>query len=213
MRTLTLFAFAFVAWLQVSASAVAHPHLWVGMRTGILFDDAGKVEALQVHWRFDELYSLLLLEELKGPDGEISDDRLQDLARQNIENLKEFSYFTFIEVAGQKVSFREITQYESKVEGNRVSLDFIIPLKESVDPLLQSFNYAIFDPTYFISFVHMEQSPVVLDGDARPECRYAIEEPDPNPEVVSFANSLDKTESGGDGLGIQFTERVALLCE
>ncbi len=183
------------------------------MRTGILFDASGKVEALQVHWRFDELYSLLLLEELKGPDGEISDDRLKALARQNIENLKEFSYFTFIEVAGHKVNYREITQYESKVEGNRVSLDFIVPLNEPVDPLLQSFTYAVYDPTYFISFLHMEQTPVVLDGDARPECGYAIKEPNPNPEVVTFANSLDRTETAGDGLGIQFTEHVALTCE
>lgn len=207
------FVIALTSWMGLGTPATAHPHVWIDMRTAILFDDAGMVEGLQVHWRFDELYSLFLTEEMADTNGEISADKLKSLARQNIENLKEFSYFTYARVAGSQTPYGEVTEYESKIEDSRISLDFVIPFEKPIDPLLQAFSYAVYDPSYYISFLYMKNSPVILDAEARPECRYAIQGPNPNPDAVSLANSLDKTETAGNGLGVLFSEKVTLICE
>jgi ABC-type uncharacterized transport system substrate-binding protein len=45
------------------------------------------------------------------------------------------------------------------------------------------------------------------------DCALELEEPNPNPEMVSFAASLDQTESAGDGLGAFFAEQVYLRCQ
>ncbi len=203
----------FAAMVLINPSGHAHPHVWIDMRTAVLFDDAGNIEALQVHWKFDELYSLFLIEELGGESGELTPAQLSSLAQQNIENLKSHSYFTFIEVAGEQPDYGDVTQFESTVKNGRITLDFIVPLEKSVDPLMQAFSYAVYDPQYYISFLHVTNTPVVLEPDARPDCRYAIKEPNPDFETVSLANSLDKTESAGDGLGVLFAEQVSVVCE
>jgi len=52
------------ACLAAAASpAVAHPHIFVDAGLTVLRDDAGQVTAVEVTWRYDELYSMLLAED------------------------------------------------------------------------------------------------------------------------------------------------------
>ena len=47
----------------LAAAASAHPHIFVDAGLQLVRDDAGRVVAVEVTWRYDELYSLMTTEE------------------------------------------------------------------------------------------------------------------------------------------------------
>ena len=49
--------------LTLAAPAAAHPHIFVDAGLTLLRDASGRVTAVDVTWRYDELYSLLLTED------------------------------------------------------------------------------------------------------------------------------------------------------
>lgn len=64
------------------AFAAAHPHIFIETSLRLVVDDSGQLEAVEVEWVYDDLYTLLLLEEM-GLDGDfdsaLSDDELAKL--------------------------------------------------------------------------------------------------------------------------------------
>ncbi len=103
--------------------------------------------------------------------------------------------------------------YDSYLEGERLVMEFVVPLSEPVDPTAQSLSYAVYDPTYYIEIFHVDPQSFGAEGPMPADCALELEEPNPNPEMVSFAASLDQTESAGDGLGAFFAEQVYLRCQ
>ena len=43
--------------------AIAHPHVFIDATIEVLFDDAGLAEALRIGWTYDELFSMLIIED------------------------------------------------------------------------------------------------------------------------------------------------------
>ena len=84
------------ALLAVAAAGPtqAHPHVWVNVHTTVLYDN-GTISGFRHAWTFDEYYSAMAIEGLDtDKDGKYSREELAELAKVNIEGLKEFGYFT-----------------------------------------------------------------------------------------------------------------------
>ena len=205
---------AVVAPLIMSSQAQAHPHAWIDLRTSPVFDDAGRVSGVEVHWTFDEFYTLFTIEVI-DPDGDGTADAelVRELARENLKNLADYGYFTYFEVDGKRPTYDTVTEYDSYLEGDRLVMTFTVPLAEPVDPLAKAVSYAVYDPTYYIEIFHTDPEAAALGDEAPAACKLRLEPPSPDPEMVSFAASLDQTESAGDGLGVFFAERVFLDCD
>ncbi len=76
--------------------ARAHPHIWVDVRTEILFDAQGRVNGIRHFWTFDPAFSAWSIQGLDtNGDGTVSRDEMQELADLNTESLAEFDYYTF----------------------------------------------------------------------------------------------------------------------
>ena len=192
----------------------AHPHIWIDLRSAVLFDESGKVSGLRVHWMFDEFYTIFATEGLEaGGDGVPTDKGLRLLADLSIKNLEEYSYFTFAKADGAAVAYGAVTEYEAYLWEDRLVLVFTLPFAELLDPSAVNLSYSIYDPTYYIEVLHVREEPVLLEGAALADCRTAVLEPNPGAEAVSLAASLDRTQTAGDGLGELFAEQVSLLCD
>ncbi len=62
--------------------ALSHPHIFVDTALRVVTDDAGQITAIEVSWTYDDLYSLLLLEDkqLDGDyDGKLTEAELAAL--------------------------------------------------------------------------------------------------------------------------------------
>ena len=85
------------------APAGAHPHVWVEMRSDVVFNDQGQITAMNLMWTFDDNYALMALEGLDANgDGVYDPTELDPLTRENMASLKDYEYFTVIRFNGEK---------------------------------------------------------------------------------------------------------------
>lgn len=85
--------------------AVAHPHVWVEVKATLVYE-RGTFTGIRQTWIFDELYSTQALDGLPAaPDGSYGRAELAELAKANMDGLKEFGYFTQISLGGQPLQF------------------------------------------------------------------------------------------------------------
>ncbi len=198
-----------------SLSAKAHPHTWIDLETAPLFNEEGKVTGLWVGWLFDDFYSAFTLNEMKpGQDGEYVQKALNALAETNLKNLAEFSYFTFLRANGKPVKFKPVSDYKTSLQGNRLWMEFTVELETAIDPKTQKFDYAVYDPTFYVEILHaVEGDPIQLSGEGSLGCNYALKKPEPPEELSLMAAALDKDETAGTGIGESFAERVEILCD
>lgn len=83
--------------LMMAPLASAHPHGWVDYTVRVLFDDQGRMTALEQHWKMDPFYSLTLTEELaRVKDGGSMQQRLDTLGHEIVTNLAREHYLTHV---------------------------------------------------------------------------------------------------------------------
>ena len=79
----------------LATGAAAHPHVYITFETTVLYDK-GTFAGVRHKWMFDEFYTTMAIEGLdKNKDGVYDREELAELAKVNIEGLKDFAYFTF----------------------------------------------------------------------------------------------------------------------
>ncbi len=215
MRTNILFGL-FAAALAVFAAvsprpAGAHPHVWIDMRTELVFDGDGRVAGLTIDWTFDELYTAFVVDDIGGA-ADIDRERLEDVGRRSLANLREFDYFTEFLVDGTPQELSTPDAFDIVLREGRMQLRFTLPLAEPVSPADRRISYAVFDPTYFVSILHTEDERTFLPANTPADCTTTLEEPNPTSDAISFAQSLDLMDSAPDTLGAMFAERVRLTC-
>ena len=92
----------------VPAVVRAHPHVWVDAAAEIVYDDRGRIAAIRHHWRFDEGFSAYALQGLDTDrDGKYSAEELAPLAKENVESLKDFDFFTSLSVGDYQAGFAD----------------------------------------------------------------------------------------------------------
>ena len=94
-----------------TSPARAHPHIWVSYRTSVVYEN-GAVIGFRQSWTFDEYYTVMAIEGLDtNKDGKYTREELAELAKVNVEALKEFSYFTFPRLKGQDLAVAAPADY------------------------------------------------------------------------------------------------------
>jgi ABC-type uncharacterized transport system substrate-binding protein len=102
--------FAAVTGLATTPAA-AHPHVWVWNKTVVLHKD-GALVGLRYTWLFDEMYSASAVEDLdKNRDGKLDRSELAELAKVNVEGIKEFEYFTTSKFRGKPIQIADPKDY------------------------------------------------------------------------------------------------------
>ncbi|MBO6949282.1 MAG: DUF1007 family protein [Rhodospirillales bacterium] len=196
-----------------SKPVMAHPHVWADVKVQVLFDDEGRVQALHQYWLFDDYYSAFVISGADmNKDGKPDQAALEEVLAENMKNLKDYDYFSRAWSGDVRIETGEPSDLATGVSGNRLQMSFVLPLAEPVTANDLPFRYAIFDPTYYIEMVHAEAEDAVTLDAAPKNCKAEIRQPNPNPEQVALAASLDRTQSAGDTLGLFFAETVYVTC-
>jgi len=189
MHSCLLIPLALFVSLGFPVSAEAHPHAWISVKTSVIVNDKGEAVALREHWLFDRTYSAYASADLSPhKNGKFTEADLLPLARENIQNLKEFSYFTVFEDAeGKSIKLEEAKDIASAYEkappsakqkvivyalpkgaspekddasARQIAMDFTVPLATPVDLRKASATYRVYDPTYYVDMAHYEHDPV-----------------------------------------------------
>lgn len=147
-----------LALLVGVGAAKAHPHVWVAVRSEVVFKD-GKILGVRHAWEFDEMYSAFATQGL-GKDGKPpTSAELEPFAKSSTETLSEFDYFTFAKQNNAKVAFKPPQDITMEADEKRnVTLRFFLPL-ETPAPANKPFSFQVYDPTYYVSFGLEKRSP------------------------------------------------------
>jgi ABC-type uncharacterized transport system substrate-binding protein len=198
------------------AGAHAHPHVWVTMRTTILFAPDGAVTGLRQDWTFDDMYSAFALTGLEAKkQGQFTRAELQPLAQVNVDSLKDFGYFTFARIDGkrrQSDAFSAPVDYwlDYDSEAAELTLHFTLPFKEPVTA--KRLVIEVYDPEFFIDFGFAESDAVKLVG-APAQCAVAAEKPqDENFFTSQNLNRFYVPSEANIGMGSKFANKISVDC-
>lgn len=209
--TTWLMAVVFLGMFLAPLPTLAHPHAWIDLRSQVLLDDQGHVRALQLDWVFDDYYTVAIAE-AGEPIDQVSGDVWTALAKRNLDNLAEHDYFTEARFNDELIELGEVERYEGGLRDGRMWMRFEVPLHNPVDPKAGAFQYAVFDPTYYIEIAHIKDDVIAFDGLGGGACIGEVIQPNPTFEQISLASALDKDETAGDDVGKLFAETVVVRC-
>ena len=112
----------------LATRAEAHPHVWITFETTVVYDK-GTFVGVRHKWTFDEFYTAMAIEGLdKNKDGIYDREELAELAKVNIEGLKDFSFFTFPALAGKEIKVGDARDYWLEHKDGVLSLIFTLAL-------------------------------------------------------------------------------------
>jgi len=171
MRPLGAVVLAAGLLAALTGSAAAHPHVWITIETTVLHDK-GTFIGLQHKWTFDEFYTAMAIEGLDtNKDGIYDREELTELAKVNIEGLKEFAYFTYPVLAGQEVKIQDARDYWLEHNGSALSLHFTVPFAQPVPEKAKGLAYVVQDPAFYIAFLPAKIDPVKFAEGAPKSCK------------------------------------------
>lgn len=161
----------------LAGSARAHPHVWITFEATVLYDQ-GMFTGLRHKWTFDEFYTAMAIEGLdKNNDGVYDREELAELAKVNIEGLKDFAYFTYPVLGGKDVKLGDVRDYYLEHKDKALALYLTVPFTEPIPASAKDFAFVVQDPVFFIAFLPAKADPVKFSEGAPKSCKVMIGNP------------------------------------
>ena len=108
-----LFSFVVAALaLFAAGEAQAHPHVWVTMKSEVVYGADGTATGVRHAWTFDDMFSTFATQGLASKEkGKFTREELAPLAEVNVSSLKDFDYFTVARANGKKADLNAPVDY------------------------------------------------------------------------------------------------------
>ena len=211
---------AFLSALAAAAApASAHPHVWIEMRSDVVFDDKGQITAMNLMWTFDDAYAQMAIDGLDtNGDGVYSPSELDPLTKENIASLKDYGFFTVMRYNGQKQVLGEVTEFGQIWSNDKLQLHMRVPLKTPVDPTKGDFVAKVYDPDFFIAMDYAKDDPVTVIGNMPKNCQLVVKPVATDAEIEQTRAMLStkgpewKPENQED-FGALFAQPVTVQCK
>ena len=143
------------AGLAIAGTAAsAHPHVWVTMKSELVYAPDGSVTGVRHAWTFDDMFSVFATQGIEPKKkGEFTREELAPLAEVNVTSLKEYDFFTHATADGKKLEFTEppagyYLDFDKK--DTQLTLHFTLPLKTPVKA--KDLTLEIYDREFFVDF-------------------------------------------------------------
>ena len=201
--------------------AAAHPHIFIDTGVELIHDADGRLTALRISWTYDELFSLLMLEDLgldSDYDGILTDDEHTALQGFDMDWPDWYEGDVYVQAGGSDVALDapQAGPAELLSDGRLIS-SHVRPLATPVDPAAEPVVVKVYDPTYYTAYSILPQR---VSSDA-PECSTAVYEPDLraaraylDAALESLGASIDDpfVEMNFPTVGDRFAEEIRLEC-
>jgi ABC-type uncharacterized transport system substrate-binding protein len=201
-----------LALFAMTGPVLAHPHVWITMKSEVIYAPDGSVTGIRHAWSFDDMFSVYALQGIENKTkGIYTRAELAPLADTNVTSLKEYNYFNYARIEGKKRkdAFTDPVDYWLDYTDQVLTLHFTLPLKAPVRA--RDLEIDVYDPEYFIDFGFDENDPVKLVN-APAQCTLALVRPtDAAPSVQRLNKSFQASEAFA-GMGSHFANKILLRC-
>ncbi|HBS99897.1 MAG TPA: DUF1007 domain-containing protein [Citreicella sp.] len=206
MTRLTALVLALLPALPVGA----HPHVFADVGLALTLDARDRVVSVDVTWRYDDFFSLLILEDMGlDPDGDgvLTGAELDQLARFDLDNWYEgFEGDLYLYSGGQKLDLGAPDFVDVRMVGGQIESVH----RRSVDPApADGLVIRPYDPTYYIAFT--ANLPVTLPD----RCSARVTKPDLDAADRALQAELAKVPEDQFEvieMGETFADRIDVTC-
>lgn len=202
------------AALLSAQPAAAHPHVWVTYETTFVYDK-NTVTSVEHVWSFDDMYTAMAVQGLdKNNDGKYDREELAELAKVNMDGLKDFNYFTFAKLGAADLKFAGPAEPYLEHTNGILRLHFKLPLEQPVLADAEGLSFAIYDPSFFIAF-EPEKTDALKLASAPAGCSATFVDPqaDQNAEDAKKLGEAFFQQLGGQNYGMSQSKTVAVSCK
>lgn len=207
------FCLAVLACMAFALPARAHPHVWVTMKSELVYAPDGSVTGIQHHWAFDDMFSAFATQGIASKEkGKFTRAELAPLAQTNIESLKDYDYFTYATADGKKAPFADpLPGYWLDYKDSILVLNFMLPFKHPVKA--KYLRVEIYDPTIFVDFEFSKKEPVELLN-APKGCKLDVVLPQDITAAQSqkLGEAFFNTLTSAQNWGAQFANKILVNC-
>ncbi|WP_299207255.1 DUF1007 family protein [uncultured Tateyamaria sp.] len=202
---------AVAAALVLSANAAStHPHVFVDTKLKVVVSADGTLEGVEVHWTYDEFYSLLLMADLGlDPDGdaELTDAELARLNGFDLQWIEGFEGDSYATRNGTSVALGKPSGRGVSVSDGRITSAHFRPARGPAEGVILK----AYDPTFYTAY-HLI-GPVAMDG----PCTATIQPADLDAaytlvEELLYATPTAQAEESYPEVGESFADTVTLSC-
>lgn len=197
------------------APALAHPHVFISTTLALEIDAEGRLAALDVTWAYDEMYSMLLLDELSldpDYDGILTEEELAILDGYDLNWMEGFAGDTYVTSPdardldlgppeGLGVTFDE---------GVYASRHRRVPLQP---PAADGLVVKAYDPTFYTAYDL--QGGVTLTGPGAEACRVTVTAPEIDDAYEALAAEMAELPPDATDypeVGETFADTIRLTC-
>lgn len=128
----------------------AHPHVFVECAATFVFDDRG-LAGLRQTWRFDEMYSSMILMDLGIFGADELDRQTQDRVRAYVfDQTKSLNYFTHLFADGRKMPTPDPGSFAVRLDQGQLVFEFETPFLFAFTRDEHLLTLAVYDETFFV---------------------------------------------------------------
>jgi ABC-type uncharacterized transport system substrate-binding protein len=205
----------FAGLVMACSAACAHPHVWVTVKSELVYAPDGSVTGVRHAWTFDDMFSVFATQGIDSKKkGQFTREELAPLAEVNVGSLKVYDFFTYARANGKPVEFNEPPAgyfLEFNPKDTVLTLHFTLPLKAPVQA--KDFTVEVFDREFFVDFSFAEKNPAKLVG-APAQCKLSVL----NPEQMNADLSARLSQLGADQrdptltIGSEYANKIVVKC-
>jgi polyphosphate kinase len=211
---------AFAAALG-AAPAGAHPHIFVDTGLDMLHDGDGRLVAVRVTWTYDELFSLLLLEDLgldADFDGILTEAEEAALQGFDMDWPEGYDGDLHVTAGGAPVGLGPPGGHSAELlAGGMLRSVHVRPLDRAIDPAAEAVVVSPYDKTFYTAY---EIDPADVSTE-RADCVVEVFTPDLDAAYARLEAALDELAAEASDplepidfppVGDRFAEEARLTC-
>lgn len=201
--------------------AAAHPHIFVDTGVELIHDEAGRLTALRIRWTYDELFSMLLLEDLgldDDYDGVLTEQEQAALPGFDMNWPEGFEGDVYVTADGAPIALGppEVGPAALREDGMLTSTH-TRSLARPLDGAAEAVVVSVYDPTFYTAYSIL---PAQVSTDA-PGCETAVFTPDLDAAYAQLEAALAELGAVVDDpfeavdfppVGDRFAEEIRLTC-
>lgn len=173
------YIFFFILYI-VPFFSFAHPHVFIDNRIAVVFNEKG-LKGFNHEWTFDEMFSSTIIQEFDlNADGEFGKEEIKKVEKGAFFNLKEYDYFTYIEVNGHQFKIQKVNSFYAEIDSGVMVYEFFIPCEVTASLEKQEVIISVFDPTYFVQVMLASEDPFSFLDTCNIKFKYEIFEDEGN---------------------------------
>ena len=211
---------ALAAFVLTAAPAVAHPHIFIDTGLEVILDADHRATAVRVVWVYDDIYSLVMLQD-RGldPDGDSKITPGEEARQSGFDMDWDADFAGDLHVLDKgegPVVLGRPRAWSARIEQGRIVSvhvrDIITPVKVADQPLV----IQVYDPTYYTAYTILGTPS--LSGPGAADCAVQVFEPDMSQAQEKLQALLQEytadqsVEQDYPAVGATFADEARMTC-